>query len=181
MPTCLVTVFNEQNRPIASFSCAVNGGYHDMGLDLQTALKETVISSRGVGPDISRNMGRLVCKLMRRLTSAINPTFCQNHETKDFNYEIRFIETSGDNNRVALTCRNQSAPTRTFQLYSDEILPFTILRRVTFVYDKQDGSFATWRTVDVTNEDGDSIHGLEDGKYKRFLLRKIVGGKVFAA
>ncbi len=58
---------------------------------------------------------------------------------------------------------------------------YPILRKVTFVYDKQDGVQAKWRNLDVVYENDTYIEGLEDGAFKRFLRSKILGGRILPA
>jgi hypothetical protein len=61
-----------------------------------------------------------------------------------------------------------------------EALSPKILKVVEFVYDKQQfGENPKWRTVHVTEENGQYIEGLEDGvTFKRFLKSRILGGRV---
>ena len=57
-----------------------------------------------------------------------------------------------------------------------------ILKVVEFVYDKNEfGVTPKWRTLHVTDENGQYIEGLEDGTtFKRFLKSRILGGRVIA-
>lgn len=61
-----------------------------------------------------------------------------------------------------------------------EALTPKILKVVEFVYDKNEFAVTPkWRTVHVTNENGQYIEGLEDGTtFKRFLKSRILGGRV---
>ena len=60
-------------------------------------------------------------------------------------------------------------------------VPLPILRNVKFVYDKRDGEGAKWRDLAVTEQDSRYICGYEEGKYKKFLLSRIVGGRILSA
>ena len=65
-------------------------------------------------------------------------------------------------------------------MFDQDLIPkIKILRKVSFVYYKGEGTEPAWRNVDVTEEDDVCISGMENGKYKKFLLSKIVGGKDF--
>jgi len=66
------------------------------------------------------------------------------------------------------------------QVLKEDVLP-VIIKEVSFVYDKCDGSTPTWRNVSVTNENNDFISGFDNddnNAFKKFLKCRILGGRI---
>lgn len=181
----LTTVFDENNRPLLSLYRQYDGYYEGHGEELAAFLKErTVVNGFGLnsGPTVSNGMGCLAASLVAHFKKEIGSFYIVNPSDKqEYNYEIRLDKTG--NGRITLIGKCDGERSKTFSLYADDILAAKILRRVTFVYDKEDGVKAKWRTVDVTAENGTYVEGLEipGNKFKRFLVNRILGGKILAA
>lgn len=180
----LTTVFDENNKPLLSFYRQYDGYYDGHGAELQEFLAEMVIVNgfgSGTPAKAANGMGCLAAQLIKHFKVGIgNIYIVQHNNEQEYNYEIRFIHSLNGAGRVTLVgrCEYADEPTKSFPLYRDEIAGPKITRRVQFVYDKRDGEGAKWRTVDVTDEDGTYLSGFEGGKYKRFLVARIVGGKI---
>lgn len=171
------TIFDEDNKPLLCFYRQMDGYYEGHGEELQNFLKEMVVVNgfgSGTPAKAANGMGCLAAQILAHFKQGIGGIYVVPvGDSQEYNYTIRYA-----NGRVTLRGTCEYKPAKNFPLYSDEIVPITILRRVQFVYDKQDGEGAKWRVVDVTDEDGKYITGFEGGKIKRFLTRKIVGGRI---
>lgn len=180
----VTTIFDEKNKPLVSFYRQFDGYYEGHGEELQEFLKEiTIVNGFGAStPKKSANgMQCLAAQLIAHFKRGIgNIYIVPIGSVEEYNYEVRYVRTK-DRGRVSLlgTCEHDIP--KTFKLYSDEIMPHTILRKVQFVYDKQDGEQPKWRTVEVTDENENYIVGMEGGKMKRFNLNRIIGGKILPA
>lgn len=182
----LTTVFDESGKPLLSLYRQMDGYYEGHGAELQEFLKEFGIVN-GIGSNTpakaANGMACLAAQLVAHFKTGIGQFYITNHDNKqEFNYEVRYVSPRGNGaGRLSLLGEGAGEGHKAFGLYSDDILAAKILRRVTFVYDKRDGEGAKWRTVDVTDEDSNYISGYQDGKYKRFSVSRIVGGKVLPA
>ncbi len=174
------TVFDESGNPLICLYRHFNGYYAGHGEELAKFLAEMNFVN-GIGDKIpaksANGMGCLAAQLIAHFKKEIGTFYIVPiGNTQEYDYEVRY-----SNGRVTLrgTCYHE--PAKSFVLYSNEIVPVTILRQIQFVYDKLDGEKAKWRTVDVTAEDAKYITGFEGGKIKRFLVSKILGGKILPA
>lgn len=174
------TVFDENNKPLICFYRQYDGYYEGHGAELVKFLSEIrIVNGFGVGTPAkaANGMGCLAAQLIAHFKQGIGGIYVVPiGDSQEYNYSIRYA-----NGRVTLRGVGEYEPAKTFSLYSDEIVPIVILRRIQFVYDKQDGETAKWRTVDVTAEDAKYITGFEGGKIKRFLVSKILGGRILPA
>lgn len=183
-----ITVSDENNKPIISLYTPDKGSFHELGIQLRDSLKERIISS--VRQNMSAfSMNHLAADLVASLTLQRDITFCTPF-VKDAAYQyfvsLRQIPSAyGKNyhrvNLMGYTGIHGTSYSKAFELYDEDIVPVTILRKVQFVYDKGDGSKPTWRTVEVTEENGKYLVGLQDGAYKKFLFERIVGGRILPA
>lgn len=174
------TIFDENNEPLLCFYRQMDGYYEGHGAELAEFLSEMrVVNGFGCGTPAkaANGMGCLAASLLAHFKTGIGGIYVVPiGDTQEYNYQIRYA-----GGRVTLRGTCEYKPAKTFNLYSDEIVPIVILRRVQFVYDKRDGEPAKWRTVDVTAEDEKYITGFEAGKIKRFLVSKILGGRILPA
>lgn len=181
----ITTIYNEDNKPILAFYRQYDGYYDGHGKELQAFLSDIAIVNgygSGTPAKAANQMSCLAAQLIAHFKEGIgNIYIAAIGDTEEYNYEIRYIapKSGSRNGRVSLVGKCSYEPDKKFVLYSDDInLGPVILRRVEFCYDKRDGEGAKWRTVDVTDESGGYISGFEEGKYKRFLVSRIVGGKI---
>jgi hypothetical protein len=178
----LTTVFDEQGKPLLSFYRQMDGCFEGHGQELQDFLSEfKVFNGYGLGDDnkVANGMSCLAAQLIAHFKDGIGNIYIYPHSAKqEYNYEIRYVSTGGRYARVSLVGNCAYEGTKSFKLYSDDLVGVPILKRVEFVYDKHDGDGAKWRMVDVTDEDGTYLSGFEGGKYKRFLKSRIVGQRV---
>lgn len=174
------TVYDENGQPLVCLYRQYDGYYTAHGAELAKFLAEMrVVNGMGssMPTKVANGMGCLAAQLIAHFKKNVGSFYIVPvGNTQEYNYSIRYV-----NGRVTLNGFSDSEPSKSFKLYSDEIIPIAILRRVQFVYDKQDGETAKWRTVDVTAEDAKYIYGFEGGKTKRFLVSKILGGKILPA
>ena len=182
----LTTVFNEQNKPLLSFYRQMDGYFEGHGAELQEFLKEMVVVNgygSGTPAKAANGMGSLAAQLIKHFKDGIGGIYIVGHNNKqEYNYEIRFVGSFGIGNLNRVSLKGEGdGESQEFSLYSDDLVETKILRRVQFCYDKRDGEGAKWRVVDVTDEDGKYISGIEEGKFKRFSVSRIVGGKVLPA
>lgn len=129
------------------------------------------------------SIGNVAANLIRFLVenpadTIFDPALSHSVSEHDLNFIVRLGEDTPKGDKIILRGWKRNSRFVEFPLYS--VVP-NIIRRVTFVYDKENGEAAKWRTLDVTEEDGEYISGLEDGTFKKFLLRRIVGGKILPA
>ena len=178
----LTTVFDESGKPLLSFYRQMDGYYKGHGAELKEFLSEFgVCNGYGLGDNnkVANGMSCLAAQLIAHFKTGIgNIYICPHTSKQEYNYEIRYVPSSGRYARLSLVGSSDYEPSKQFSLYSDEIVGVSVLKRVEFVYDKQDGDGAKWRTVDVTAEDGEYICGFEEGKFKRFAKSRIVGHRV---
>ena len=187
------TVFDEQNEPILSFYRQCDGYYEGVGKDLQDFLSEMVIVN-GIGnppAKAANGMSCLAAQLVAHFKTGIGSVYiCPHDDEQEYNYEVRLVKMPAlrEGSRISLTGSGEFATprTKTFKLYSDDILPPKILKTVQFVYLKNlelDGN-TRWRTVQVTEDTLFYLAGFDvDDNYafKRFLKSKIVGGRILPA
>jgi hypothetical protein len=183
----LTTVFDEQGKPLLSFYRQMDGYFEGHGQELQDFLFEFKVcrdrhrhfGRLGDDNKVANGMSCLAAQLIAHFKTGIGNIYIYPHSAKqEYNYEIRHVSTSGRYARVSLVGNCAYEGTKSFKLYSDDLVGVPILKRVEFVYDKHDGDGAKWRMVDVTDEDGTYLSGFEGGKYKRFLKSRIVGQRV---
>ncbi len=178
-----VTVFSESNEPLLSFYIQHDGYFDGVGNNLAEFLKHIKITNgiSGGNDKTANGMSCLAAQLVVHLKKGVGGLYIVDHDdTQEFNYEIRYVKSAGviyGAGRVSLVGKCNYEPTKTWNLY-DEIIPSNIIKTVSFVYDKQDGSKPAWRTIEVTREDSNYIEGLQDGDFRRFSKCKIVGGKI---
>jgi hypothetical protein len=184
------TIFNEQGKPLVSIYRQYDGHYESHGAELAEILSEIAVVN-GFGSHTpakaANGMGCLAAQIVDKLKDGIGNIYIvpTDSEDEEYNYEIRFVKIGdefGVRNRVSLVGKNYGSRKKTFKLYAAEPQP-EILRRVEFVYDKRDGNGANWRKLDVTSEDGTYLEGIEveTGKFKRFLVSRVVGQRVIPA
>jgi len=183
--TSKTTIFSESQEPLLSFYRQYDGYFEGHGTQLQRFLKEMVICSE-YDPRLvkmAKGMGCLAAQLIANFKIKFYDIIVIDHnDYQEFNYNISFVTKSGRirQNRVSLVGEG-GEETQSFELYSDDILPLKVTKRVQFVYDKENGEQPQWRSLDVTEEDSKYISGFEDGKFKKFLFSRIVGNKIIPA
>lgn len=175
------TIRDEQDKPILSFYRQMDGYFEGHGEELQEFLKEfKIVNGYSSNTEKQANgMSCLAAQLVAHFKDGIGEIYiCDHNNNEEYNYLIRYItpingERAG---KVSLIGKTEGE-TRVFPLY-DEIIPSNIIKTVSFVYDKQDGSKPAWRTVEVTEETDNHFGGIEGGAFKKFLKHKILGGRI---
>lgn len=136
-------------------------------------MKYTLNKSRNDSPTVSLELTKRELELLIAL--------CGNSTPLELNRLINGNTVSCQSGTASLLEIVSLFGNRTYselmQAY-DDMTP-DILKVVEFVYDKQAGEPAKWRTLHVTDENSRYIEGLENGDtFKRFLKSKITGGRI---
>jgi hypothetical protein len=171
------TVFDKNGRPLLSFYRQFDGYYEGHGAELQAFLRDMGITDGISITDrkTANGMGCLAAQLVKHFKNGIGGVYICNHsDSQEYNYEIHFLAP----NKISLVGKTAFATPKfkTFNLYS--MLPVQPLRKVCFVYHKAAYDSPTWRNIEVTNETGEYLEGIENGEFKRFLKSKILDGKI---
>ncbi len=184
METSLTTIFNESNEPIVAFTRMGGGEFYNHGESLAVFLqnKQVVPYSPFRKPGEIAGMVHLASQIISHFEKNFGAIYIVPHNCyKPFEYEVRYVYLNNSNfSHVSLVgWDGYKRENKTFKLYPEPATP--ILRTVTFVYDKLDGSGPSWRTVEVIEETKEYVAGIEDGKFKKFLKKKIFGGRILPA
>lgn len=185
-------IYDEEGKALIAIYRQFDGYFEGHGQDLANILKDLVIVN-GHGshtPKKAANgMGCLAAQIVAHLKAGIGNIYVVpiNSEDEEFNYEIRFVPCrAGEKADFTLAGRVSLigfgvGEEKQFDLYGDLDLSADVKAEITFVYDKEDGSKPTWRTIDMTEEIPTAFKGYEDGVFKCFLKSRIIGGKVMKA
>ena len=178
---------DEEGKPLLAIHRQFDGYFEGHGQELADFLKDLVIVN-GHGSNTPKKaangMGCLAAQLIARFKDGIGGIYVipTNSEDREYNYEIRFVKLNERANyslsgRVSLIGEG-GGEKKQFDLYGDLNLNADVKAKITFVYDKRNGSEPTWRTIDMTEETPAAFKGYEDGSFKCFLKSRIIGGRV---
>ena len=185
----ITKIFDESGKPLLSFYRQFDGYFEGHGQALANFLKDIVIVN-GYGSHTPKHaangMGCLAAQLVKHFKDGIGGIYIAQHDdAQEYNYEIRFVATNEPANftlagRVTLIGKSYDEA-KQFDLYGDLDVNADVKDTITFVYDKGNGERPKWRTIGLTQDNGDYIEGYdkEDGdKFKRFVKSRIIDGRI---
>lgn len=182
----LTRVISESGKTILTmyrqYDGYVEGGHGD---ELVKFLKGMVITN-GIRVDSGRpeksanGMGCLAAQLVAHFKNGVGGIYLEDDTIEDQEYNYR-IELCGDELTLSYECYGEGP---TFLLPDKSNCDTDELVVVEFLYPSKDGYENVWRKIRLIEQTNDYITGYDlndQNKFKRFTVKKIVGGasKVF--
>lgn len=175
MNTTRIIIKDEKNRHLVSLTFHSINYPAKIEEELVALLKEIRITDGIAHQKMAPSMGALAAQVIQYFKNHMNGLALVPQEIdNDADFQVDFEIAYAGDEKVSLDMYGFGTH-RELPLYKVEYSG----KVYEFVYDKQDGSSAKWRKINVVEENDVYFTGYDmkdEGKFKRFNLDKVIGG-----